>query len=117
VGEKPGRLTADEYEELRNDARQGRLDADAVAAVLAAAGHEPPRVRRQLPAGLTDREVEVLRLVAEGCSNRRIAERLTISPRTAEYHVQPIHRKIGTSSRAAAAMFAMEHRLLDADDR
>ncbi|MBA0126379.1 HD domain-containing protein [Haloechinothrix sp. YIM 98757] len=102
---------------LRDDVAGGRLDADAVAAVLAAAGHTTAAVRRELPAGLTNREVEVLRLVAGGCSNKRIAERLAISRRTAEFHVQRIYTKIGTSSRAAAAMFAMEHDLLDGQDR
>jgi HD-GYP domain-containing protein (c-di-GMP phosphodiesterase class II) len=100
---------------LVREARSGRLDADAVDAVLAAAGH-PVRVRRRHPAGLTAREVEVLALVAEGCSNREIGERLVISRRTAEQHVQHIYRKIGGSSRAAAALFAMEHRLLGPED-
>jgi DNA-binding CsgD family transcriptional regulator len=72
----------------------------------------PPRVRTAWPAGLSDREVEVLRLVARGLSNRAIAERLYVSPRTAEHHVQHIYTKIGASTRAAAAMFAMEHSLL-----
>jgi HD-GYP domain-containing protein (c-di-GMP phosphodiesterase class II) len=102
---------------LLDDGRRGVLDADAVNAVLAAAGHEAPAARRELPAGLTDREVEVLRLVADGCSNRQIADRLVISRRTAEYHVQQIYTKVGTSSRAAAALFAMEHRLLEERDR
>jgi DNA-binding NarL/FixJ family response regulator len=57
--------------------------------------------------------VEVLGLVAEGCSNAQIAERLVISRRTAEHHVQHIYTKIGVSSRAAAALFAMEHHLLE----
>jgi DNA-binding NarL/FixJ family response regulator len=56
--------------------------------------------------------VEVLRLVARGLSNRGVAGRLYISPRTAEHHVQHIYTKIGASTRAAAAMFAMEHDLL-----
>ena len=64
------------------------------------------------PAGLSDREIDVLRLVARGLSNRAIAGRLVISPRTAEHHVQHIYTKIGASTRAAAAMFAMEHGLL-----
>jgi HD-GYP domain-containing protein (c-di-GMP phosphodiesterase class II) len=99
-------------EGLLEDARAGLLDADAAGAVLAGVGHEAPVVRRDLPAGLTDREAEVLRLVAEGCSNAQIAERLVISRRTAEHHVQHIYTKIGVSSRAAAALFAMEHDLL-----
>lgn len=102
---------------LRDEATTGRFDPDAVGAVLASAGHDTPVVRRQHPAGLTDREVQVLRLLAEGCSNKQIAQRLVISRRTAEYHVQQMYTKIGTSSRAAAAMFAMEHRLLEGKDR
>ena len=64
------------------------------------------------PAGLSERELEVLRLVADGLSNREIAHRLSVSPRTAEHHVQHIYAKIGASSRASAALFAMEHGLL-----
>jgi DNA-binding NarL/FixJ family response regulator len=56
--------------------------------------------------------VEVLRLVAGGLSNRQIAATLVISPRTAEHHVQHVYTKIGVSTRAAAAMFAMQHGLL-----
>ena len=99
--------------ELRIDARAGRLDADAVAAVLDAAGHRGPPVRREAPAGLTPREVEVLGHLARGRSNPQIAERLVISRRTAEQHVQNVYAKLGVSSRAAAALFAMEHGLLD----
>ena len=61
--------------------------------------------------------MEVLGLVAEGCSNAQIAQRLVISRRTAEHHVQHIYTKIGVSSRAAAALFAMEHHLLPGRDR
>jgi HD-GYP domain-containing protein (c-di-GMP phosphodiesterase class II) len=96
---------------LREAVCTGLLDAEAAGAVLAAAGH-PAEVSREPPAGLTDREVEVLALLAEGCSNREIAEELVISRRTAEHHVQHIYSKIGASSRAAAALFAMEHDLL-----
>jgi HD-GYP domain-containing protein (c-di-GMP phosphodiesterase class II) len=99
--------------QLLEESRAGRLDSDAVAAVLEAAGQFHTRVRRDLrPAGLTEREIDVLRLVAEGCSNREVAKRLTISPRTADHHVQHIYAKIGVSSRAAAALFALEHDLL-----
>jgi DNA-binding NarL/FixJ family response regulator len=66
----------------------------------------------QVATWLTTREVEVLRLVAHGLSNRQIADTLVISPRTAEHHVQHLYTKIGASTRAAAAMFAMEHGLL-----
>jgi HD-GYP domain-containing protein (c-di-GMP phosphodiesterase class II) len=99
--------------ELARDARDGRLDPDVVAAVLDAAGQRRPGRRRDLrPAGLSEREIEVLRLVADGCSNPEIAKRLTISRRTAEHHVQHVYSKIGVSSRAAAALFALEHDLL-----
>jgi DNA-binding NarL/FixJ family response regulator len=98
---------------LRQQSRAGRFDPDATDAVLTAAGHDDgPRVRRAWPAGLSGREVEVLALVARGLSNREIARRLVISHRTAEHHVQHIYAKIGGSSRAAAALFAMEHDLL-----
>ena len=78
--------------------------------MLAAAGRAPV-VPAGSAGGLSAREVEVLGLVAEGCSNAQIAERLVISRRTAEHHVAHIYTKIGVSSRAAAALFAMEHRL------
>jgi putative nucleotidyltransferase with HDIG domain len=91
---------------------RGRLDPEVARAVVQAAGQRPARARTGWPAGLSDREVEVLRLVAVGRSNRAIAQELVISPRTAEHHVQHIYGKIGASTRAAAAMFAMEHGLL-----
>jgi HD-GYP domain-containing protein (c-di-GMP phosphodiesterase class II) len=97
---------------LSGAARAGRLDADAVAAVLDAAG-VPSGTRRARPGDLTQRQVDVLRLVAIGLSNRQIAERLVISNRTAEHHVQDIYAKIGVSTRAGAALFAMERGLLD----
>ncbi len=100
-------------EALAAEARGGRLDPAAVAAILEAAGQRDRRRRGDLrPAELTEREVEVLALVAQGCSNREIAERLVISRRTAEHHVQSIYAKIGDSSRAAAAVFALEHGLV-----
>jgi HD-GYP domain-containing protein (c-di-GMP phosphodiesterase class II) len=112
--ERPHRpaFTAEQAEEqLHSSVRMGLLDGDAVGAVLAAAGHDS-EVRRELPAGLSDREAEVLALVAKGRSNREIAEQLSISRRTAEHHVQHIYTKIGSSTRAAAALFAMEHDLM-----
>lgn len=100
---------------LAQEARDGRLDADAVSAVLGIAGGSrrcrPADLR---PGGLSDREVEVLALVAQGYSNPRIAGRLFISRRTAEHHVQHIYAKIGVSTRAGAALFALEHDLLAA---
>jgi HD-GYP domain-containing protein (c-di-GMP phosphodiesterase class II)/predicted DNA-binding protein (UPF0251 family) len=97
---------------LEAEARAGRLDADAAAAVIEAAGL-PHGVRRARPADLTERQVEVLRLVSRGLSNAEIAERLVLSRRTVEHHVQDIYLKIGSSTRAGAAMFALQHGLLD----
>ena len=104
-------------EELRREVRAGRLDGEAAAAVLEAAGAGRPRRRDNLrPGGLSEREVEVARLVAAGCSNPQIAERLVISRRTAEHHVQNIYAKVGVSSRAGLALFAHEHHLIADQD-
>ncbi|HEY5878972.1 MAG TPA: HD domain-containing phosphohydrolase, partial [Nakamurella sp.] len=96
---------------LHEDARAGRLDPDAVDAVLAAAG-QGEAARRTHPGGLTARQTEVLRLVARGMSNKQVADRLVISRRTAEHHLQDIYLRIGVSTRAAAALYAMEHGLM-----
>jgi DNA-binding NarL/FixJ family response regulator len=61
---------------------------------------------------LTDRELEVLRLVAAGKSNRQVATELVISEHTAARHLQNIYAKLGVSSRTAAGAFAFEHRLV-----
>jgi putative nucleotidyltransferase with HDIG domain len=98
--------------ELEAATRAGRFDPECARAIVQAAGQRPARSRSTWPSGLSDREVEVLRLVAGGLSNRQIAARLVISPRTAEHHIQHVYTKIGVSTRAAAAMFAMEHGLL-----
>lgn len=92
-------------------AAAGTLDVECAGAVIAAAGQPPPPAPAW-PAGLSDREVQVLRLVARGRSNREVAEALVVSRRTAEHHVQHIYGKIGLSTRAAAALFAVEHDLL-----
>ncbi len=87
------------------------MDGDAVESVLAAAGHRNPR-RREGPAGLTAREIEVLTLVAQGLSNKQIAERLVISPKTASNHIEHIYAKIGAGNRAAASLFAVQNGLV-----
>jgi HD-GYP domain-containing protein (c-di-GMP phosphodiesterase class II) len=105
-------LTADEAAgALRLDARSGKLDAEVVEAVLAAAGHEVRR-RREWPAGLTSREVDVLRLLARGLSAKQIAAQLVITPKTARNHIEHIYAKIDTSSRVGASLFATEQGLL-----
>lgn len=116
IERRPHRRALDPQEaaaQLTEEARAGRLDADAVVAVLAEAGSGAvPQRPVARPAGLTERQVEVLRLVAAGLSNPAIAERLVISRRTAEHHVQDVYAKIGVASRAGAALFAMQHDLL-----
>jgi DNA-binding NarL/FixJ family response regulator len=97
--------------QLRAEVTAGRMDADAVEAVLGGAGHRVAR-RRSGPAGLTQREVEVLRLLARGMSNKQIAEQLVISPKTVANHVEHIYVKIDAASRAMAGLFAMQHGLL-----
>ena len=108
---RPARSAEEAVTEMRAEVRAGRLDGAAAGAVLEAAGHRVPR-RREGPAGLTAREVEVLVLLTRGLSNKQIAERLVITPKTASNHIEHIYAKIGASSRAAAAMFAVQHGLL-----
>jgi HD-GYP domain-containing protein (c-di-GMP phosphodiesterase class II) len=98
-------------DQLRAEVKAGRLDAEAAAAVLSAAGHRVPR-RQARPDGLTSREVEVLRLLAQGLSNRDIAERLVISRKTASHHVEHIYAKTGTTNRALASLYAANHGLI-----
>jgi len=103
-------------DELRRQVREGKLDSSAVEAVLSSAtGERAAAARRVWPASLSDREVEVLCLMAQGSSTRQIAEALTISPKTADHHIQHIYNKIGVSTRAAATMFAMQNNLLGAN--
>jgi HD-GYP domain-containing protein (c-di-GMP phosphodiesterase class II) len=111
---RPARSAETAAQLLSMEAHAGRLDKEAVDAVLTAAGRSTRGRRRGWPCGLTDREVEVLRLVARGCSTRDIARQLVISPKTADHHVQHVYAKIGVSTRASATMFALEHDLLRA---
>jgi HD-GYP domain-containing protein (c-di-GMP phosphodiesterase class II) len=99
---------------LQRETREGRLDRDAVTSVLEAAGHRVRPVSRERVAGLSDREVEVLRLLARGHSTKQIAADLTISAKTADTHIQHVYTKIGVSTRAGATLFAVEHDLLAA---
>jgi HD-GYP domain-containing protein (c-di-GMP phosphodiesterase class II) len=96
---------------MRERVTNGQLDSDAVEAVLAAAGHRVPR-RRTGPAGLTAREIDVLRLLARGLTNKEIADRLVISRKTVANHVEHIYTKIDVSTRTAAGLFATQHGLL-----
>jgi DNA-binding NarL/FixJ family response regulator len=85
------------------------LDADVVAAVLELSGQRVPRIMR--PAGLTEREAEVVGLLARGLQTKQIARALGVSVKTADRHIQNAYRKIGVSTRAAATLFAMQHGL------
>jgi HD-GYP domain-containing protein (c-di-GMP phosphodiesterase class II) len=109
-------LSADDAAKtLRAEVRAGRLDGDAVEAVLDAAGHRVMR-RREGPAGLTVREVEVLRLVALGLSTKQIAEKLSMSPKTAGNHIEHIYSKIDANNRVAASLFAVQHGLIPEEE-
>jgi len=98
--------------ELRREVAAGRLDGDAAKAVLEVAG-VPRHVRPTRVRGLTDCEVEVLRLISRGHSDREVARVLHLSQRTAHHHVEHIFDKIDVSTRAGAALFAMQHNLLE----
>ena len=98
--------------ELMGEAEKGRLDAEAVDAVLAAAGHRVPKRPRELPGGLTKRELEVLLALVLGQSNHAIADGLGISAKTVGHHVERVYRKAGVRSRAAATVWAFEHDLV-----
>ncbi|HET6909940.1 MAG TPA: HD domain-containing phosphohydrolase, partial [Mycobacteriales bacterium] len=113
---RPARTPAEAARELKAEVNARRLDGDAVAAVLTSAGHAVAR-RREYPAGLTSREVDVLRLVARGMSSRAIAERLVISPKTARNHIEHIYTKIGASNRASASLFAVQAGLLPENEQ
>jgi len=107
---RPARSANEAAGELRCDARAGRLDPDAAAAVLAAAGHRVTRPANV--AGLTAREIDVLRLAVRGLSNKQIAASLVVAPKTVGNHIEHIYTKIGVSNRAGAALFAMRNGLL-----
>jgi len=111
---RPALSAAAAAAEICAQAEQGRLDATAVDAVLAAAGQRAARRRPAAPCGLTPREVQTLGLVARGLSIRQIARALSIAPKTADGHIQRIYAKTGVSTRAGATLFAMSHDLLPA---
>jgi HD-GYP domain-containing protein (c-di-GMP phosphodiesterase class II) len=98
--------------ELLREAEEGRLDPEAVDAVLNAAGHRVRERPRELPAGLTERELEVLLVLVRGESNQEIAQDLGISAKTVGHHVQHVYQKAGVRSRAAATLWAFEHDLV-----
>jgi DNA-binding CsgD family transcriptional regulator len=105
----PARTLLDEVRAICGPlgAKPALARADALAARLAPTQPVAPAY----PAGLSAREVEVLRLVAQGLTNPQVAERLFLSPRTVEHHLHAIFNKTGVSTRAAAARWATEHAL------
>ena len=98
-------------EQLRGEVRDGRIDGGAAEAVLAATGQRPQR-RRSAPADLTEREIEVLRLIARGRTSSETARELGIQTKTVGTHIEHIYAKIGASNRSVATLFAMQHGLL-----
>jgi HD-GYP domain-containing protein (c-di-GMP phosphodiesterase class II)/DNA-binding CsgD family transcriptional regulator len=113
--ERPHRPAFDDpgaVRELRALAESGALDGKAVQAVLEARGVTRGK-KAAWPGGLSDREVEVARLVAIGRTNKDIGALLHISARTAQKHVMNVYDKLGLESRAGLALYAVEHGLLD----
>ncbi|MGI8731530.1 MAG: HD domain-containing phosphohydrolase [Solirubrobacteraceae bacterium] len=107
---RPSLTPADAVAQIAAEVDAGRLQADVAAAVVEAAGERPPSMSR--PAGLTEREAQVIALAARGLQTKQIARALGISAKTADNHLQSAYRKAGVSSRAAATLFAMQHGLV-----
>ena len=114
--DRPPLPAADAAAELRRLESQGVLESRATRAVLVASGHGEPEAaalkRTPNPGGLSGREIDVLRLAAKGLTTRQIADRLFISTKTADHHIQHIYNKIGVSTRAAAALWAMQQAIV-----
>lgn len=114
--DRPAFSAEEAASELRRLASQGLLDPRACDAVLVAAGHGATATDRNKRArnagGLTRRQVEVLVLAAKGLTTQQIADRLHITGKTADHHIQHIYNKIGVSTRAAAALWAMQHAIV-----
>ncbi len=106
----PGRTLDEAAKRVTADVESGLLDADAAAAIVAAAGLQRPVLPR--PCDLTDREIQVVTLLAQGMLTKQVARTLGISPKTADRHLQNAYQKIGISTRSALTLFAMEHGLV-----
>lgn len=115
--DRPANSPQDAAVHLQSFAADGLLNSRAADAVLAAAGHATDkRVRgpaRKRPGGLTEREVDVLRLAARGLTTAAIASELSIAPKTTDHHIQHVYTKIGVSTRAGAALWAMQNSLVE----
>ncbi|MGB8344141.1 MAG: tetratricopeptide repeat protein [Ktedonobacteraceae bacterium] len=104
-------LWAEGYAMSPEEALSARWLPSSVGADLS----RPPAQKKKslsYPAGLSAREVDVLRLVAQGLSDAEVAEQLIVSPRTVTTHLTSIYNKLGVNSRAAATRFAVEHHLI-----
>jgi len=101
---------------LRAAVKDGKLCPDAVEAVLSCAGQRARRATTiKRLAGLTPREIEVLRLIAAGDTAKEAAQKLEIAPKTADNHIQSLYSKIGVTTRAGAALYALERGLIQHD--
>jgi DNA-binding NarL/FixJ family response regulator len=107
------------------DEEAAGMELDSARRVFAQLGAVPelawvdtlrPSASTAGPRGLTAREVQVLRLLAAGKTNRDIAADLVLAAKTVDRHVSNIFAKLGVSSRAAATAFAYQHQLVQSDD-
>jgi ATP/maltotriose-dependent transcriptional regulator MalT len=105
------RLDEEAFEAAWEEGRALSLD-QAVEYALERPATPEPTAPETYPAGLSAREVEILRLVATGLTNAEVAKELFISPRTVSWHLGSIYRKLGFNSRTEATRFAVEHNLL-----
>ncbi len=108
-----GETQAAEFRSAGTALDLGAAAAYALLQIDVARRDPDQRSRPVRPGGLSRREVEVLRLVADGRTSGEIATQLFISPRTAEHHVQNIYTKIGVSNRTTATRWAIQHQLID----
>jgi HD-GYP domain-containing protein (c-di-GMP phosphodiesterase class II) len=109
---RPKRSLEEAASVMREEVRAGRLDGRAADTVCASAGARTARLKGELPLGLSEREAEVLTLLARGLSNKEIGTALFISARTAGNHIAHIYEKTGINTRAAAALFAVTRGLV-----
>ncbi len=112
LGEQPFRAACAEGQSMTPmQALAAQEEAILLTPMTARPASVPPMKLSSSPAGMTAREVEVLRLIAQGWTDAQIAEHLVISPRTVNRHTTSLYNKLGVSSRAAATRYAMEHHL------
>jgi len=109
---RPGHERSAAAAELHDQAKSGKLDARVVDGVLQAADHRVETTSDARAASLTDREVQVLRLLGSGLLTKQIARRLGVSPKTVDNHLQHIYPKLGVSTRAGATLYAARAGLL-----